>query len=518
MMVSALAATAQASFINLPELTLEDALLLLSWLLFLLIYAFTRVRPRLRVFRAPILLLVLSATISRAVTLFHIQRAASVVTFLFVLSIAFLAARLVVFVFFDLIIDRRREVATPALIKSLVFFGLLLFSLVILNESLPEAERVSLTSLLASAAVISVVLGFALQDTLGNLFSGLAIHLEGPVKVGHWIKLGDSIGKVVETDWRSVKLLTLSRDFRIIPNSLFSSQLIINYSDPPTPHRRELLVRAPYSASPDNVVSAILRVLEAHQTVLNTPKPSVLMRNFGDHWIDYEVRYFYTDYGQLEVVDGEIRRQVWYHFRRARVESPLPVREVFLHEVKPEAVGRAERLEKMSKRFRSIHLFESLTDSELQQVVEGMQMVLYAAGETIIRQGSEGDSFFIIWSGEAEVSVRREDGSSAVVKVLKSGDYFGEMALLTGERRTATITALSECTCYILGKPIFKKVLEANPSIAEDLSERLGARQAELDEQLSALEAKGREKRKDGGRQAITRQILGKIRKYFGLQ
>jgi small-conductance mechanosensitive channel/CRP-like cAMP-binding protein len=516
-MMFAHALTAQTSDYILPMLTLEDALLLLSWLFFFLIYAFTRVRPRLRVFRAPLFLLVVSATVSRLVSAFNIQHTSAIVTFLFILSIAYLAARTVVFVFFDLIVDRRREVVTPALIKSLVFFALLLLGLYALNESMPEADRVPLTSLLASAAVISVVLGFALQDTLGNLFSGLSLHLEGPVKVGHWIRVGESIGKVVETDWRSVKLITLSRDYRILPNSFVASQLIVNYSDPPAPHRREVVVRAPYSASPDNVISAIMPILQAHPAIVKDPKPSILMRAFGEHWIDYEIRYFYTDFGQLEQLDGDIRRQVWYHFRRAKVDSPVPVRQVFQHIVESEAVGRAGRLDLMSRRFRSIQLFDPLNDDELRQVVEGMHMGLYAAGETIIRQGEVGDSFFIIWSGEAEVSVRSEDGNAAVIKVLRAGDYFGEMALLTGASRTATITALTECTCYILGKAIFKKVLEAKPSIAEDLSERLGSRQAELDEQLTALKAGGHEK-KAAGRQAITKQILGKIKKYFGLQ
>jgi len=517
-MIETLALAAQGESFLPAFVTLEDGLLLLSWLLFLLIYAFTRIRPRLRIFRAPIFFLVLSSTLSRAVTVFDIERASAIITLLFIFSIAFLAARVIVFVFFDLIVDRRREIVTPALIKSIVFFGLLILSLFILNESLPEAERVPLTSLLASAAVISVVLGFALQDTLGNLFSGLALHLERPVMVGHWIKVGDSVGKVVETDWRSIKLRTLGHNYHILPNSLIASQRIINYSDPPTPHRRELIVRAPYSGSPDNVISAILPILQTHPNVERSPAPNVLVRDFGDHWIDYEARYWYRDYEQLEKIDGEIRRQVWYHFRRARVDSPIPVREVYLHEVRPETVDREERLVEMGKRFRSIHLFESLSDEELHQVVEGMQMAIYAAGEAMIRQADEGDSFFVIWTGEAEVSIRKDDGSPSVLKVLRAGDYFGEMALLTGERRTATITALSECKCYVLGKPVFKKVLEQNPAIAEDLSEKLSSRQAELDEQLSALEAEGREIKKKAGHQDRTRQILARIKRYFGLK
>jgi len=498
--------------------SLEDALLLLSWLLFILIYAFTRIRPRLRVFRAPLFLLVFTATVSRLVTLFDIERVAAIVTPLFGFSVAFLIARLIVFISFDLIVDRRRQVTTPALIKSIIFFALLLVSLFVLNESLPESQRVPLTSLLASAAVVSVVLGFALQDTLGNLFSGLALHLERPIKVGHWIKVGESVGKVVETDWRAIKMRTLSHDYHILPNSMVASERIINYNDPPTPHRRELRIRAPYSASPDKVIAAALRVLRENTEVERNPEPTVLVRDFSDHWVDYEVRYWYTNYERLETIDGEVRRQVWYQFNRAGVASPLPVRDVYLHEVKPEGIDDAERREELARRMRSVPIFEALNDDELNRVIEGMSFELYAEGETIIRQGEEGDSFFVIHSGEAEVWVREDSGRSAMVKVLRAGDYFGEMALLTGEHRTATIVATSECACFVVGKSAFMRVLEANPAIAEVLSEKLSSRQAELSEQLSVLHAEVEELGRGKGQKALAKKILGKIRKYFGLE
>ena len=497
--------------------TLEDALLLLSWLLFVLIYAFTRKRVRLRVFRAPIFLLVLASTVSRVFALFNIHGADAVVTFLFGVSIAFLIARVVVFVTFDLIVDRKREFQTPALIKSLVFFGLLLLSLFVLNEGLPEEQRVPLTSLLASAAVISVVLGFALQDTLGNLFSGLALHLERPVQVGHWIKVNDSVGKVVETDWRSVKLRTLGHDYHVLPNSLVASGRIINYNDPPTPHRRELRIRAPYSAPPDGVIAAIMPVLSNNPGIESRPKPNVLVRDFSDHWVEYEIRYWYRDYELLERIDGDIRRQIWYGFSRAGVASPLPVRDVYLHEVKSAEAELAEQRDKIAKRLRTLPIIEPLTEEELRKVVEGTQRVLFAAGEPIIRQGDEGDSFFVIDSGHAEVWLREAGGRAAMVKELRAGDYFGEMALLTGERRTATINTVTECVCYEVDRAAFEHVIKANPRIAEVLSERLSSRQAELSEQLSALEAEEAASKQGAKRHDLARSILGKIKSYFGL-
>lgn len=502
-----------------PQLgTVGDWMLLFAWVLFLFTLAFTRKRPRLRVFRTPLFLLIASATFSRIIDLFRLEHLSLLVTVIFAFAIAYFISRLVVFVSFDLIIDRRLGAPTPALIKTLLFFGLLLLSLFILNESMPEQQRIPLTSLVASAAVISVVLGFALQDTLGNLFSGLALHIERPIEVGDWINVGDSTGEVVEMDWRSIKLRTLSHDFHVLPNSLVASQRIINYHNPRTPHRRELIVRAPYSASPDHVISAIIPILRNHRDIEKEPIPTVLVRDFSDHWIDYEIRYWYRNYELLEKTDGEIRRQVWYHFRRDSIKSPLPIREVNLHEIKEETKDRAERLEEMERRLRSTALFEPLSDEEFRRVISGMHFALYAAGEEIIRQDEVGDSFFVIYSGEAEVKVRQADGESSVVKLLRTGDYFGEMALLTGEHRSATIKAITECGCYVVGKELFKQVLEVNPAIAEKLSVSLSKRQAELTEQLSALEAELIARRAKEKEHDLSRKILAKIKHYFGLK
>lgn len=499
-------------------LTLEDWLILIGWLLFLLILGFTRFRPRFRVFRTPIFLIVLSATVSRTTVLLQMERFTTVVNFLYAFAIAFLIARVIVFVSFDLVMDRRREIPTPALIKTLIFFGLLLISLFFLNENLPEDQRVPLTSLVASAAVITVVLGFALQDTLGNLFSGLALHLEHPIKVGHWIKVGDSTGQVIEMDWRSIKLRTLSYDYHILPNSLVASQRIINYNDPPRSHRREIRIRAPYSSSPDNVISAIMPILEDNANIEKLPPPYVIVRDFGDHWIEYEIRYWYRDFALLEKVDGDIRRQIWYSYQRDKITSPVPVRDVFLHEVKPEKIEREQRLKEMEKLMRSISIFEPLSDDEFRQVHEGMHFAPFASGETIIRQGEEGDSFFVIYYGEAEVTVRQHDGDSSVVKILGPGDYFGEMALLTGERRAATITALTECGCFVVEKPQLKKLLEHNPAIAEALSKMLSSRKAELDEQISALEAEWERRHEKEKGLDLSKKILIKIKSWFGLK
>jgi small-conductance mechanosensitive channel/CRP-like cAMP-binding protein len=483
-----------------------------GWILWIVLALAARFKPHYRMFRLPLFLLLFGATFLKFTESPDLERVRPLGLFILGFAVAYLIARLLVFISFNMVIDRRRGTQTPALMKTVAFFALLMLILLVLNEYLPEGMRFDPTSILASAAVISVVLGFALQDTLGNLFSGLALHLENPLKVGQWVRIDQTIGEVVEMDWRSVKLRTLSHDYHIIPNSAVASRLIVNYSDPPRPHRRSINIRAPWSASPDQVRAAVLPILENHRDVVDNPAPAVLVNDFQDHWITYEVRYWYTDYSRLELLDAEVRRQVWYHFRRDRIETPFPRREVFLHEVSEEPRGAKDRLQELRGWLRNLPLFEPLSEEEFDGVVTGMNYALFAAGENIIRQGEEGNSFYVIFRGEAEVRVR-EGGGSKVVKLLHRGDYFGEMALLTGERRTATITAITESACYILDSAIFSSVLKANPQIAERLSETLVRRQTELETSRSDLEKELQTA--DTHRQK--RSLLSKIRNYFGL-
>ena len=225
--------------------------LILGWLLFIVVLVLTRMAQRFKSARMPMFLLLAGITL-----LWVAGRYSAFSTllpfgfFLFGIALAFFFSKILVYLVFDMLFDRRRGLKTPALMKAIVLFSIALVVLLIYNEFLPLQYRFDATSILASAAVVSVVLGFALQDTLGNLFSGLALHMESPLKVGQWVRIGDITGRVVEMDWRSVKLITLSGDYNIIPNSSSANSVVINYNDPPRPHRRELKIRAPWSASP----------------------------------------------------------------------------------------------------------------------------------------------------------------------------------------------------------------------------------------------------------------------------
>lgn len=492
----------------------ESYPLLIGWLLFLFVLMVSRIKVRYKVFRFPLFVLLFASTFIRVTEIWEVARLRGVGFFVFGFGLSWLIAQFLIYASFNLLLDKRRGQPAPALMKTLTFYVLVFMVLLLLNELLPDNMRFDPTSVVASAAVLSVVLGFALQETLGNLFSGLALHMQSPIKVGQWVRIGETTGKVVEMDWRAVKIRTLSFDYHIIPNARVATNPIINFNDPPGPHRRELLIRAPYSASPDIVRAAILPIVQNHPDVEKSPAPMVILRGFQEHWIDYEVRYWYADFSKLEPLDGEIRRQVWYHFRRERIEHPVPYREVHQYLVSQEQQEEEEtRIEELKKWLRHIPMFNALSPAEIDQIAIGMTPALYAAGESIIRQGSEGDSFYLLFKGEAEVRVSQDDGLSQVVKLLRRGDYFGEMALLTGQARTATITAISESACYILDKNLFQTVLRANPAIAESMSAILAERQAELQESISELEGRSRavhveEKKQD---------LLARIRNYFGL-
>jgi small-conductance mechanosensitive channel/CRP-like cAMP-binding protein len=404
---------------------------------------------------------------------------------------------------------RSQGVAAPAVLGSVV--SVLLYGL----GAGIIAHRwfgVELTPFLATSAVVGAVLGLALQDTLGNLFSGIALHSEAPFRVGDWVRLGDRDGRVEQVSWRATRLRTWFGDTLTIPNNEVARHPILNYSLPREAHSRIVQFGVNYQTPPNKVISVLAHTVEQIEGLRRDPRPSIRIIGYQDFSILYEVRYYFDDYAEYRRIEGEIFRLVWYHFRRHGIEIPYPVRNVFLRQMEtpaepPESVSRLERA------LRGIDLFRPLSDEELKLATQLFRLVHYAAGEKVIEEGSPGDSFFVIDRGEVNVS-KSLQGASRPLARLMEGQFFGEMALLTGEARTATVIAHTDVDLFTIDKSGFEKILVANPSVAVDISTILSERKEALSQAEGDITA-----RFDPGtsRHDLKHKILGRIRNYFGL-
>ena len=410
--------------------------------------------------------------------------------------------RTISYVLFDIIFLKRKGREAPAVLRaplSIVLYALLF---VLIYKKVLNLGGVEL---LATSTVVTVIIGLALQDTLGNFFAGLSLHIQQPFHILDAIKIGDMLGRVEAVTWRTTTLRTNSNTIIIFPNSKIAreSMEVFPFGNL---NRRILRFAAPYSSPPQRVIELAQQTVGSIPNVAAEKTPRVRIGDFSDSAITYEILYWTKDYMWIHDIEAQIREHLWYIYRRNDIEMPYPVRHVLMEQV--EAKVKSEEAGYRSA-IDSVDILEPLSDAERDVIAMSVVKHVYAPGELIFRRGDAGDSMFIINRGRVEVQLPTSNGNLQRVAVLESGNFFGEMALLTGEPRTADINALTEVEILEVRKSAIKQLLGENAQLAEALSRKLAERQAELQEY--ANETRGEQT------QARTITILGRIQRFFGL-
>jgi len=329
--------------------------------------------------------------------------------------------------------------------------------------------------IVATTAVGAVVIGFALQDTLGNLFAGLAIQIEKPFRVGHWVTIGGKDGMVSEITWRATKIRTKAGNFVVVPNSVLSRDTITNYSEPTLDTRVEVEVGASYDAPPNEVKQVMLAALEGEPLIAPEPRPEVLLVDFAASAITYRVRVWTTDFAADERVRDRIRSRIYYAFRRSGITIPYPVQVQIEAESAAPPAGDATR----ARPFDQVEILAGLTDDQRARLAAAARPVLFAAGETIVKEGGAGASMFVLVAGEASVRLAETEGE---VARLREGAVFGEMSLLTGDARSATVVAEQDCQLLEIGADAFRRVVLTDAAIVERIASAVATRRAELEQ------------------------------------
>jgi small-conductance mechanosensitive channel/CRP-like cAMP-binding protein len=381
----------------------------------------------------------------------------------------------------DVAFGRRTHRAPPRIFRdltqALVYVVILMLTL--------RAIGVEPSSLLTTSALLTAVVGLALQDTLGNMVSGLALQMQRPFEVGDWIQFENDprqIGQVTEVNWRAITVVTSDLVEVIVPNGLLAKAPIRNYSKPSPVMRRVVTVQGPYGVPPGRVHEAILSGLVGTPGVLDDPAPWIQTRSFADSGVEYGVFFFTRDFGNRDRVDGHVRDRVWYALQRASVNIPFPIRTVHMHTVSEETEQRERdrELERRDRALKCVDFLDVLSPESHRALASAAQLRLYAAGEVVFRQGEPSNDFYIIDRGEAQVELGR-DGTASVVALLGAGRFFGEMGVMTGEARAATVRARTECQLLVIDKAAVQRALESAPGVVEKISDLLARRQAELE-------------------------------------
>jgi CRP-like cAMP-binding protein len=363
----------------------------------------------------------------------------------------------------------------------------------------------SLSGVLATSAVLTVILGLALQDTLGNFFAGISIHLEQPFQIGDALRLADVIGRVESVTWRATTVRTTNNSVVVLPNSRIAREAIEVFPLHGQ-NRRVLRFPAPYSVPPEKVTRMAREVTVSVPKVSPAKAPEIRIADYSESSITYEILYWIEDYFWAHEIEAKIREHLWYAFQRNRIEIPYPTRHLL---VETRAAAPPEIAPDYTAILGSVEIFSPLTREELREVAASVSVLVYGPGENVLRTGDTGDSMFVIYKGRAEVLVPDSTGNHRPVAILAPPDFVGEMALFTGEPRRADVRALSELSLIEIRRPVIHRLLAANAKLAEAFSRVIGTRQSEL-MQISEAKASA----EAGG---IHQTILGRIRRFFGL-
>jgi small-conductance mechanosensitive channel len=356
--------------------------------------------------------------------------------------------------------------------------------------------------LFATSAIGGLVLGLALQDTLGNLFAGLAIQIEKPFEVGHWVKVADHEGRVTEVTWRGTKIHTRSGTDVTIPNSLVSKGVVVNFTTS-RPVRYEFGVGLEYHVPPNRARRLLLGTLESLPGISDKKTPDVLLSQYGESAIQYRCRFWIDNAEDSERLIDQFSRLLHYRLRRAGLRVPFPIRNLQISRPRRKPLDVEPRLRFLERTW----LFRSLASDELRLDATALKPAVFADQEEIIRQGDEGDSMFFIRRGQ--VRIHRD---AQLLKTLDAGEFFGEMALLTGEPRSASVTAEGDVETYVLSKQPFRQVLLRNERIAEEISRTVAERKKDWSKSAAAS-------RKEGEQTEDTAEgLLNRIRKFFKLR
>jgi len=413
--------------------------------------------------------------------------------FLIYVALAFFVVRAIDYLAFDLI-SRRRNVKAPVLLREIV--SILLFFIFIAWASSFFFDT-KVTAFLAGGTVLAAVLGLALQETLGNLFAGIALALEDSFAVGDVIRSGDHFGVVEAVRWRGTRLRTFQNHIVIVPNSMLA-RAHLEIFPRHNLNARVLQLGIDYNVPPAIALNVLSQAASNVDGVSTQIPAFARVAGFGESSVLYEIKYHMADYSERDRIDADIRKAVWYALRRNGIPIPFPIRTHVKYE--PPSAREQPDATEIADRLARIDLLSPVSREGLEAIAAATRVHTFAKGETILRHGTAGNSMFVVHDGT--VSVRVDE---AEVARLGEGDVFGEMALLTGESRAADVVALSEVVAIEITKDALHPVLRDHPELAASITAKVMERRDSLDSLRSA------------SKEDAQRTVLSRIRNWFSL-
>jgi small-conductance mechanosensitive channel/CRP-like cAMP-binding protein len=385
---------------------------------------------------------------------------------------------------------------------------------------------VNVSGIVATSAVVTAVIGLSLQATIGNILGGLALQLDDSINVGDWIEMENKTqGRVRQIRWRHTVIETRNWDTLIVPNSVLLGQafrILGKREGEPLQHRMWVYFNVDFRSHPAEVIRVVNEALQSTPIdgVAATPAAHCICYEFGaaghDSALQYAVRYWLTNIAADDPTSSIVRTRVYAALQRAGIPLALPTASILMQQDDPEHTRRqlerrqAERLAAV----RGVELFASLTDEEKVKVASRLRYAPFSPGEVMTRQGAVAHWLYVMAKGQALVRVEGQDGGAESVAALGAPSFFGEMSLMTGAPRAATVLAVTDVECYRLDKDDFHEVVACRPEVAREISEVLAARSVALRAARENLDAEARVRHMDDERG----RLLAAVEEFFGLR
>ncbi len=391
-----------------------------------------------------------------------------------------------------------------SLVKTVLSVILYIVSFFIIFQT--QYPDVPLAPLFTGSTIVGIVVGLALQDTLGNLFAGIALQADQLFQVGDVVAMANRQSGVVESvSWRGIKIRTFQNKVLVMSNSVMGKEMI-EVAPRDNLNARIVYFNTEYSDSPAKTIQVVRDAVRQVENVSNKIRPVVRIRNLGDNGIDWEIKYWADDYAKYNDTDALIRQRIWYTFNRENINFAFPTRTI--HMAPPQAeTTLVEYVNSVSEHLQDVPVFAPLTEEEIEKLARASTTRIYAPGEAIVRRGQEGKSMFVIVRGAVKVQIPENDYQKTI-NHLKANDFFGEMSLLTGQPRTATVIAEEETEVIQIKKTALKPLFELNPALMKAICDIIEERRALLI-QTEAEQEDGQ--KSDAG-------VLTSLRKFFGFR
>jgi small-conductance mechanosensitive channel/CRP-like cAMP-binding protein len=418
------------------------------------------------------------------------------------MSLAIVIVKALAATIFGTLFRLRRGYEAPSLIRNIFSIIAYIVSFVIIfKQFYPE---VGLGALFTTSAVLGAIIGLALQDTLGNFFAGISLHADKPFQVGDVVTVAQKTGVVESITWRAVKVRTFANHIVLASHSSVSREAIeVHPRD--NLNARLVFFNTLYTDSPAKTIHIVREAVREADNVSPKITPIVRIRNLGDNGVEYEVKYWLLDYAKFNDTDALVRQRIWYAFRRAGLNFAFPTRTLHV-ERKAKTDGAEMDGSGFIERLSAVDIFAPLSSEETARLAGASVSHVFAPGETVIRAGDEGSSMFVVHGGRVSVQVTDNGGKPRTVAVLKDGDFFGEMALFTGEPRAANVVALEETEVLEIGHQAMKHLFDTNPDLVDSLSHIIAERKVGLNA-----------KAENGGDIKVESEgIMASIKRFFG--